>query len=83
MSHPLYICVILNKVADLQTLLKKKLHHSCFLVNVAKYLKTPFCMEHLWWLLLKIVEEFPGNTNLTSEGFLQKNLQEIAVEVLT
>ena len=40
-------------------------------------------MEHLWWLLLKIVEEFPRNTNLTSEGFLQKNLQEIAVEVLT
>ena len=35
------------------TLLKKRLWHRCFPVNFAKFLKTPFFTEHLWWLLLK------------------------------
>ena len=26
-------------------------------VNFAKFLRTPFCKEHLWWLLLKKVED--------------------------
>ena len=34
------------------TLLKKRLWHRCFPVNIAKYLRTPFFTEHLWWLLL-------------------------------
>ena len=34
------------------TLLKKKLWHRCFPVNLAKFLRTPFFTEHLWWLLL-------------------------------
>ena len=38
------------------TLLKKSLWHRCFPVNFVKYLRTPFVTEHLWWLLLKIVE---------------------------
>ena len=37
------------------TLLKKRFWHRCFLVNFAKFLKTPFFIEHLWWLLLKEV----------------------------
>ena len=43
-----------NKVAGLRpaTLLKKRLWHRCFPVNFAKFLKTPFLREHLWWLLL-------------------------------
>ena len=36
------------------TLLKKRLWHSCFPVNLSKFLRTPFLKEHLWWLLLKI-----------------------------
>ena len=32
-----------NKVADL---------HRCFTVNFAKFLRTSFYKEHLWWLLL-------------------------------
>ena len=46
-----------NKVAGLRpaTLLKKRLWHMCFPVNVVKFLRTPFYTEHLWWLLLKIV----------------------------
>ena len=34
------------------TLLKKSLWHRCFPVNFAKFLRTPFFTEHLWWLLL-------------------------------
>ena len=43
-----------NKVAGLRpaTLLKKRLWHRCFPVKFAKFLRTPFFIEHLWWLLL-------------------------------
>ena len=43
-----------NKVAGLgpATLLKKGLWHRYFLVNFVKLLRTPFYVEHLWWLLL-------------------------------
>ena len=33
------------------TLLKKRLWHTCFPVNSAKFLRTPFFTEHLRWLL--------------------------------
>ena len=47
-----------NKIACLRpaTFLKMILWHSCFLVNFAKFLRTPFIMEHLWWLLQKFME---------------------------
>ena len=35
-------------------LLKKRLWHSCFPVNSAKFLRTPLFTEHLWWLLLEL-----------------------------
>ena len=43
-----------NKVAGLRpaTLLKKRLWHWCFPVDFTKFLRTPFYIEHLWWLLL-------------------------------
>ena len=43
-----------NKDAGLRpaTLLKKRLWHRCFPVNFSKFLRTPFVIEHLWWLLL-------------------------------
>ena len=39
-----------NKAAGLsgETLLKKRPWHRCFPVNVVKFLKTPFFIEHLW-----------------------------------
>ena len=43
---------LFNKVAAPATLLKKRLWHRCFPVNFAKFLRTPFFTEHLWWLLL-------------------------------
>ena len=35
------------------TLLKKRLWHSCFPVNFAKFLRIPFVTEHLMWQLLE------------------------------
>ena len=32
--------------------IKKRLQHRCFPVNIAKFLRTAFFIEHLWWLLL-------------------------------
>ena len=36
------------------TSLKRRLWHRCFPVNFAKFLRTSFFTEHLWWLLLYI-----------------------------
>ena len=41
------------------TLLKKRLWHRCFPVNLAKFPRTRFFTEHLWWLLL--TERLPAN----------------------
>ena len=42
-----------DKIAGLRpaTLLKKILWHRCFPVNFVKFLRTPFFIELLWWLL--------------------------------
>ena len=32
--------------------IKKRLWLRCFPVNLMKFLRRPFCIEHLWWLLL-------------------------------
>ena len=51
--------LFLNKVAGLRPkLLKKRLRHRCFPVNLVKFLRTSFFTEHLWWLLLKRICEF-------------------------
>ena len=49
-KHPCQ-SLFVNKVRP-ATLLKKRLWHRCFPVNFAKFLRTPFLIEHLWWLLL-------------------------------
>ena len=52
-----YLCWSLsNKVADLKVgnFIKKRLQHRCFLVNIAKFLKTAFFIEHFWWLVLSV-----------------------------
>ena len=43
-----------NKVTGVMSaiLLKKRLWYRCFPVNFVKFLRTPFFIEHLWWLLL-------------------------------
>ena len=32
--------------------IKKRLQHKCFPENIAKFLRTTFFIEHLWWLLV-------------------------------
>ena len=44
-----------NKVAgEACKFIKKEIWHRCFPVNFVKFLRTPFCIEHPWWLLLYI-----------------------------
>ena len=47
-----------NKVSGLRpdTLLKKRLWHRCFSVNFGKFLRTPFYIEHPWWLFLQVTD---------------------------
>ena len=35
--------------------IKKRLQHRCFPVNIAKFIRTDFVIEHLRWLLLQLV----------------------------
>ena len=46
----------INKVAGPATLLKKRLLQRCFPANFEKFLKTPFFIEHLCWLLLSFYQ---------------------------
>ena len=59
-SQNLHLCksLFFNKVAGPRpaTLLKKTLWQRCFPVNFVKFLRAPFCIEHLWWLLLYMQE---------------------------
>ena len=50
--------LFVNKVTGLRpaTLLKKRLWHRCFPVNFTKFLRVPFLKEHIWWLLLGILQ---------------------------
>ena len=43
-----HLCQILKAA----TLLKKRPWHMCFSVNFVTFLRTPFLIEHLWWLIL-------------------------------
>ena len=44
------------------TLIKKRPLHRCFPVNFAKFLRTPFSIEHLLWLLLNLVKSTQYST---------------------
>ena len=37
------------------TLLKKRPWNRCFPVNFAKFLRTPFFLEHLWWQVVSVI----------------------------
>ena len=43
------------------TLLKKTLWHWCFSVNFTKFLRTPFFIEQLQWLLLYVFQKLDVN----------------------
>ena len=49
--------LLFNKVTGLRlaTLLKKRLWHRCFPVNIVEFLRTTFYLDNLWWLLLFMI----------------------------
>ena len=47
-----------KKISVLESLFNKVTGLMCFAVNITKCLRKAFFMECLWWLLLKMVEEF-------------------------
>ena len=55
-----------NKVVGLKpaTFLKKKLRHTCFHVNFAKFLRTPFLSEPFWWLFLESLTVLSPNMQI-------------------
>ena len=65
------------------TLFKKRPWYTCFPVNFAKFLRTPFLMEHLWWLLLFIDGAIPlhnfefqkKNVPLLTKDFFSQSFQ--------
>ena len=67
--------LLFNKVAGLRsgTLIKTRLWHRCFPVNFAKVLRTSLFTEHLWWLLLLIMQnkiktwEQPGHRKIAED----------------
>ena len=48
------------------TLLKKRLQHRCFPVNIENFLRTPFFTEHLRWLLLFFANGYSQYTKVCS-----------------
>ena len=38
--------------------IKKRLQYRCFPKKFAKFLRTPFFTEHLWWLLLSALKKY-------------------------
>ena len=64
-----------TKVVGLRsaTLLKKRLRHKCFPVNLAIFLRTPFLIEHLRWLPLISVFNAPFRLFLLNEMFLRNS----------
>ena len=53
----LYHSLFFNKVAALRH--ESRLWHRCFPVNFTKFLRTPFLIEHLWWLLQQWCKDYP------------------------
>ena len=58
-----------KKVGDLKAfnIFKKKLQHRCFPVNIAKFLKTAFFIEHLRWLLLREINSKQVSTRVNEK----------------
>ena len=62
--------------------IKKRLQHRCFPVNIAKFLRTAFSIEHLWWLLLfNTISNFAAWDNISLKILKVMNI-EISKEVV-
>ena len=48
-----------------------------------KFLRTPFCIEHHWWLLLKICYECYSTFTITRKKFSGLQLESVTREIIT
>ena len=69
-----------NKVAGLNVCnsIKKRLQQRCFLVNFAKFVRTPFFTEQLQWLLLRFSKESGIKSGATVSKFTDKFIVKFA-----
>ena len=72
---------LFNKVAGLRpaTLLKKETLAQVFSYEFATFLRTPFFMEHLWWLLLALQTFLINLGNFPCRGMLLKQSYRLQV----
>ena len=56
------------------TLLKKRLWYRCLPVNFAKFLRTPFLIVHLRWLLLLIIGKKPSKNLISTKKSLPSSI---------
>ena len=72
-----------GKQLRLATLLKKRLWQRYFPVNFAKFLRTPFFTEHIWWLLLENKASLTQHINPLQPGvayvYLMKTSEKLKV----
>ena len=71
---------LFNKVLGLQScdFVKRRLQHRCFPVNITNFLRTSFFIEHLWWLLLNLLQnllEITVKKIISQKKFSQKFLR--------
>ena len=83
---------LFNNIVGLKAcnFIKKRLQHRCFPLNIAKFLKTAFFIEHLYWLLLFMLvlcsyfeekavleyfDDFIGYINVFATRYLWKYLR--------
>ena len=61
------LCTIVSFLIKLQ--LKKRLWRRCFPVNIARFLRRPILIKHLWWLPLVKLESYLWNQKNFSSSY--------------
>ena len=56
--------------AKVRNFIEKRLQHRCFPVNIVKFIRTALFIEHLRWLLLRLIKQL-FEMNSTTGGFLE------------
>ena len=71
------------------TFIKNRLQHRCFPVNIVKFLRATFFIEHLWWLLTKssvskkpVLKNFENFTGRHRVGlYFSIKLKEVGIQI--
>ena len=63
--------------SGLAIFLEKRLRHRCAPVNLAKFLRTAFLIEHLHWLLRNVIEQYFCRTPLGNKCRMYRTKNEV------